>query len=89
MRRQKCSDLFRGITTRLPFWEEAKVKGEWSFKRKKHLPEAAILPYGDGRDTVHALVTSHMYTHIHTHTCMCTHDIALPMPKLFATKSQT
>ena len=68
MRRQKCSDLFRGITTRLPFWEEAKVKGEWSFKRKKHLPEAAILPYGDGRDTVHALVTSHMYTHIHTHT---------------------
>ena len=68
MRRQKCSDLFRGITTRLPFWEEAKVKGEWSFKRKKHLLEAAILPYGDGRDTVHALVTSHMYTHIHTHT---------------------
>ena len=21
--RQKCSDLFHGITTRLPFWEEA------------------------------------------------------------------
>ena len=69
--RQKCSDLFHGITTRLPFWEEAESERGglgWSFKWKKHLLVAAILPYGDSRDTVHAHVRSHMYTHIHTHT---------------------
>ena len=54
-RRSKCSDLFCGIRTRLPLCKEAKSEREgwrWSFKLKKHLRVAAILPYGYGRDTV-------------------------------------
>ena len=73
-RRQKCSDLFRGIRRRLPLPEEAKSErggpGVVIQTEKKHLLVAAILPYGDFRDTVHAHVSSQMYTHTHIHTHM-------------------
>lgn len=71
-RRSKCSYLFCAIRTRLPFCKEAKSEREgwgWSFKLKKHLRVAALLPYGHGRDAVCNMhVSSHVHTHVETHT---------------------